>query len=157
MWLCIAIQLPNRTHRRFSQPCNWPFLQTGTQSHGEDTSQNPGRYPNKTHWGDHIFLGCRWWRTIFLHTSGQWGWVRKANTWTKRTISTKCEAVISKWGITLLENKCGRIYKDRRKHYVVFHEWNQGKCENTSRASCRSGLEEPKIEISRPTTHMTNC
>ena len=34
-------------------------LQIGTQGHGEDTSQNPGRYPNNTYRSDHLFLGCR--------------------------------------------------------------------------------------------------
>ena len=37
----------------------------------------------------------------------------------------------------LLKNKCERIHKDRRKHYVVFHKWNQSKCTKTSRARCR--------------------
>ena len=37
----------------------------------------------------------------------------------------------SNGGTTLLENKCERIYNGRRKHHVVFHEWNQGKWSNT--------------------------
>ena len=40
-----------------------------------------------------------------------------------------------------------RIHKDRRKHYVVFHEWNQSKCTNTSRARCWSSTEEFKLKI----------
>ena len=58
----------------------------------------------------------------------------------------------SKWGTTLLENTCEIIYKFRRKHYVVFHEWIQVKCTNTSSARCRSGLEEHEAENSGPTT-----
>ena len=38
------------------------------------------------------------------------------------------------------------------KNYVVFHEKNEGKCANKSRARCRSSLEEPEIEHSSSTT-----
>ena len=51
----------------------------------------------------------------------------------KRTVQTKCEALGSNWRTTLLENKCEKIHKDRRKHYVVFHEWSQSKCTNASK------------------------
>ena len=53
--------------------------------------------------------------------------------------------------ITRLENKCERIQEDRRKNYVVFHEWNQSKRTNTSRARCRSCAEEHEIKKLRPT------
>ena len=58
----------------------------------------------------------------------------------------------SKWRITFLESKCERIYKDRGKHFVVLHEWNQGNCTNTSRAKYRSWLEKYETENPRPTT-----
>ena len=45
-----------------------------------------------------------------------------------------------------------KIYKDRRKHYVVLHEWNQGNCTNTSIARCRSCVEEDERERPMPTT-----
>ena len=70
----------------------------------------------------------------------------------KKTIQTKCKAIRSKWRTMLLENKCERIYKDRRKHYVVIHEWNRGKSTNTSRARFQSCFEENETDISRPTT-----
>ena len=44
----------------------------------------------------------------------------------ERTILTKREEMGSKWGTTFLKNKCERLYKNRRKHYVAFHERNQG-------------------------------
>ena len=44
--------------------------------------------------------------------------------------------------ITRLKNKCERIHKYRRKHDVVFHEWNQSEITNTSRAGCRSCAQE---------------
>ena len=68
---------------------------------------------------------------FFFHTSRQQRRVRRTNPWTKKRIQTKCEAMGSEWGTILLEDKCERIYKDRRKHNVVFHKWNQGKCTNT--------------------------
>ena len=116
MRLFVAIQLQNNTRCRFSQHCSWLSFQTETQSHGKDTSQILGRYPNNTHWSDHILLRCRWWRTTFLHTSRQKSWVRKTNPWKKGTVLTKCEAIGGKRETTLLEYKCGRSYKGRRKH-----------------------------------------
>ena len=105
LWLCVTIQFQNSAHRWFSRHCGWFSLPIGSQSHREDTSQNPRRYPNNTYRRDDIFLGCRWRREIFLHTSTQWGWVRRTNSWMKRTTSTKCKTMGSKWGTTLLENK----------------------------------------------------
>ena len=131
----------------FSQRIGRFSPHTGTQSHGEDTSQNPGRYPNNTHRSEHIFFGRRRWITIFLDTSRQKRRNRTTNPWKKRGIHIKCETMGSKWGNTPLENKCERISKDRRKHYVVFHKWNQGKCKNTSGAGCRSLLENMKLKL----------
>ena len=71
---------------------------------------------------------------------------------TGKKIQTKCEAMGSKRGTISPKNKCGRIYRDRREHHVVFHAWNQGKCTNTSRARCRSGVEVYETENSRPAT-----
>ena len=51
----------------------------------------------------------------------------------------------SKSGTILNEAKYQRFHKDRRKNYVVFHLWNQSKCTNTSRASCRSSTKKLKI------------
>ena len=45
-------------------------------------------------------------------------------------------------GNILNEAKYKSIHKDRRKHYGVFPSWNKSKRENTSRAGCRSGIEE---------------
>ena len=84
MWLCAAIQFQNSTNCWFSQHCGQVSLQNEAQSHGEDTSQNPGRYPNNTYRGDNLFLWRRWWKTIFLHTSRQQRWVRRTNPWTER-------------------------------------------------------------------------
>ena len=150
IWLCVAIYLQNSTQCWFSQHCDWFSLQTKTQSHAEDTSQNPGRHPNNTYRGDHLFLGCRWWRTILLHKSRQLRRVRRTNPWAEKTIQKKCEAMDSKQWTILLENKCERVHKDRRKHYVVFHEQNQGKCTNTSIARCRFYVEEYATENPRP-------
>ena len=50
-------------------------------------------------------------------------------------------------GAILLENKGDRTHKDRRKDYVVFHEWNKRKCTNTSRARQRSSFEEYEVEF----------
>ena len=66
--------------------------------------------------------------------------------------SRKCETMGSKWETILLENKCERIYNDRRKHDVKFRERNQAKCTTTSRASWRSCFEECEPEIFRPIT-----
>ena len=67
----------------------------------------------------------------------------------ERTVSTKCEAMGSTWRTSLVENKCERIHKDRRRHYVSFHDWNQSKCTNTSRARYRPCVEEYEIESPR--------
>ena len=42
----------------------------------------------------------------------------------KKTIETKCEAMGRGCRTTRLEDKCEIIHKDRREHYVVFHERN---------------------------------
>ena len=78
MWLCAAIKFQNSRHCRLSQHCGWLFLQTVTQSHREETPQNPGKSPNNKYRSDHILLGWRWWRTFSLHTSRQKGLVRRA-------------------------------------------------------------------------------
>ena len=59
----------------------------------------------------------------------------------------KCKAMGSRRTTILLKNKYERIHKDRRKHYVVFHEWKQSKCTITSRARCRSCAENMKLKI----------
>ena len=46
----------------------------------------------------------------------------------------------SKSGTILNEAKYKITHKGRRKHYVVFHPWNQSKSMNTSKARCRSCL-----------------
>ena len=61
-------------------------------------------------------------------------------------------AMRSKWGTTLFQNKCERFYKNRRKHDVAFHEWNQGKHTKTSWARCRSGPKKHETENSKPIT-----
>ena len=42
----------------------------------------------------------------------------------KKTIETKCEAVGREWTANRLEDKCKTMHKNRREHYVVFHERN---------------------------------
>ena len=84
MWLWVAICFQISTHCWFSQHCGLLSLQTGTQSHGGDTSQNPGRYPNNTYRSDHLFLGSCWWRTNFPQTSRQLRWVKTLKPWAKR-------------------------------------------------------------------------
>ena len=49
-------------------------------------------------------------------------------------------------GTILNEAKYQRIHKERRKHYGVFPSWNKSECENTSRAKCRSSIEEPETQ-----------
>ena len=58
----------------------------------------------------------------------------------------------NKPGTILIEAKHQGIYKDRRKHYVVLHQWNESKRMNTSRATCRSSIEEPQTQNTWPTT-----
>ena len=70
----------------------------------------------------------------------------------KKTISEKCSRMGNKPGTILIEAKHQGIYKDRRKHYVVFQERNQSKCKNTSRARCGSCSEEYETQIFGPTT-----
>ena len=58
----------------------------------------------------------------------------------------------SQQGTILIEAKYQRIHKDRRKHYGVLPSWNQSKCQNTSRARCRSSVEEPETQTTWPAT-----
>ena len=90
--------------------------------------------------------------TIFLHTSRSKHESEEKTLEPKKTIKTKCEATGSKRGTTLLQNKCERIYKDRWKHHVVFHDGNQSKCTNMGRARWRSCVKEYGTEKSRHTT-----
>ena len=121
------------------------------------TSQNQGRYPNITYPSHHIFLRFRWLKTFFSLKQT----IMKSQTnkpWAKRTIQTKWEAMWSKRGNTLVENKCEVIYENCWKHYVVFNEWNQGKCTNKSKTRCRFAPEEQETETSRPTPwRSVNC
>ena len=55
-------------------------------------------------------------------------------------------------GTILNEAKYQKNHKDRRKHYGVFPSWNESKRENTSRARCRSSIEEPETQNTWPTT-----
>ena len=87
---------------------------------------------------------------LFFFTQAEW--VKKTNPWKKRTISTKCETMGGKWGTSITAILCEWILNDRQKRRVVFPEWNQGKCANTSRARRQSGLEESEIENFRTAT-----
>ena len=60
--------------------------------------------------------------------------------------------MVSQPGTILIEAKYQRIDKDRRKHYGVLPSWNQSKCQNTSRARCRSGIEERETQNIWPAT-----
>ena len=55
-------------------------------------------------------------------------------------------------GTVLIEAKYQRIHKDRRKHYGVLPSWNQSKCQNRSRARCRSGIGERETQNTWPAT-----
>ena len=55
-------------------------------------------------------------------------------------------------GTILIEAKYQKIHKVRRKHYGVLPSWNQSKCQNTSRARCRSAIEEPETQNTWPVT-----
>ena len=60
--------------------------------------------------------------------------------------------MVCKSGTILNEAMYQRVHKNRRKHYVVFHQWNQRKCKNTSRAKRWSSTEESKTRKTWPTT-----
>ena len=70
----------------------------------------------------------------------------------KRQSRKKSNRLGSKSRTILNKTKNQRVHKDRRKHYVVVHKWNQGKCTNTSRARCRSRAEKCKTQNTSPTT-----
>ena len=90
--------------------------------------------------------------SVALHPVRKGEWVRGTNPSMERTISAKRNGMGSRQGTINIENYRERIYKTRRKRYVVFYEWNQGKCANTSRERCRSSFEEPAIGNPRPTS-----
>ena len=70
----------------------------------------------------------------------------------KRAISEKGNRMGSKSGTILIEAKYQRVHKGRRKHHVVFHQRNQSKSTNTSRARYRSTAEQLKTKNNWPTT-----
>ena len=64
--------------------------------------------------------------------------------------TSKLKKMGSNWGTILIENQCRRINKNRRKHQVVLHEWNQIKRTSTSRTGCRSSIQEPETGNTSP-------
>ena len=142
-----VFQLKNQkgTQCCFSQHCSWLSLQAWAR-HGEDTSEIPGRNPNSTYRGYHLFLRCRWRGTIFLHTSRQ-PRIRRKNTWLKTTIETKRQAMAT--------NEESSAFKSSVKEITKIdgnHEWNQSNCTYMSRAKCRSCAQKFDTETFRPTT-----
>ena len=121
------------------------------ESHEKDPSQNQGRCTNNTHWGHNILFRCCRRRTVFLHAHRWQRWNRRTDPTRERTISGKSSRMGNQPGTILNEAKCQRIHKDRRKHYGVFPSWNKSKCENTSRARCRSSIEELETQNTWPT------
>ena len=145
-WLCVTIQLQNSTHRWFSQHCSWFFLQAGTQSHGEYTSQNPGRSSNNTDWSYNIFLGCLWWRTILIHSMRQLKWVTRTNSQTVHKLLNEAIGIMGKLNPQILVSirnfvQCGHYACPRKKDLLInrtklriiwchvinplFHEWQR--------------------------------
>ena len=64
---------------------------------------------------------------------------------TKRLTSARCKRMDNKPGTICNKKSFKRIYKDRRKHYVVFHEWNQSKSQTTSRERGWVTIEEADV------------
>ena len=147
-----AVQFQNSTFRWFSQHSNWLFLQTRTESHGEDLPQNPGGCTNNAHWGHKILLRCCKWRAILLHTDRWWRRDWKTNPWRKRAITEKGNRMGSTKGTIFNEAKYQIFHKGWRKPYVVHHTRNQSKCTDTSRTRCRSSLEKVKTQKVWPAT-----
>ena len=85
--------------------------------------------------------GSRWWRRS-----------RRKDPSTKVAISEKGNNLGSISGTILNEAKYQRFHKDRRKHYVLFHQWKQGKCTDTSRAISRSRIGASKNQNTWPAT-----
>ena len=57
----------------------------------------------------------------------------------------------SKWEVILIENYWQRVHRDWRKHSVVFHDRNQSKCTNMSRAKRRSSNKDFEAQNTGPT------
>ena len=70
----------------------------------------------------------------------------KTDPSTEKALSEKGNRMCRKSGTILDDAKYQRVRKDWRKHYVVFHQWNQGKCMNTSRERCWFSTEESKTQ-----------
>ena len=122
------------------------FCTIRIKSHGEDPSQDQGGCTSNTHCSHNILFRCCRRRAVFLHTNRWSRWNQRTDP-TKKTISWKSSRMGSQPGTILIEAKYQRIHKDRRKHYCVLPSWNQGKCQNTSRARCRSSVEEPHDDV----------
>ena len=97
-------------------------------------------------------LRCCRRRTILLHTDGWWKWDWRTNPRKERETSVKGNRMCCTWGTILSEAKYQSFNKDWRKHYVVLHKQNQGKCTDKNRTRCRSSLQEYKTENTRPAT-----
>ena len=117
-----------------------------------DVSQNPRRHTDNTHWGDNILHGLsrRW--TVILDTNRWSSWERRTGPWMQITIRRKGDRMGSNWETILKEAKYQEVHKDRRKHYVVLHELNQGNCTDTSRPRCWPSPQDLKTQKTLPTT-----
>ena len=71
---------------------------------------------------------------------------------TERSILEGCNRMGYNWGTILDEAKYQGIYKEIRKHYVIFHQQNQDECTNTSGTSRRYITQEFKAEKTWPST-----
>ena len=151
MWLCVSNQLQNTTQRRFSEHCGWFSLQTGAQSHAEDSlkiREQIQTTPIEVTTSSSDVAEAE----QFFFTQ-----VENENESEEQSLERKEQSRqnAKQWVAYAKPSslkQSERVYKDPRKHYVVFHDWNQGKWACTSRARCRSSLEESKIDNFRPTT-----
>ena len=136
--------------RGFSKHSSWLSLATRIESHLEDTFIDQRRCTDNAHWSYNFLLRCCIWGAIFLRTRRWWRWDWIANPWKEGAVWEKDNRMASAWGTILNEPKYKRIYKDWRKHYVVLHTRNQGKCADTSKTRCWSSLEKLKTENTGP-------
>ena len=66
MRLCDAVQNQRSTYHCFSQHSSWPSHQIKIETHGEEPSQNPGRWTDNTNWGHNVLPRCRRQKKLFF-------------------------------------------------------------------------------------------
>ena len=104
MWICFAIPFQISKHHWLSQHCSQIFVQTGSQSHGEDTPQI--REDIQTTPID--VTTCSSDRAdeeqFFFTLANNENESENQTLNRKKTISTRCETMGSEWGTILIEN-----------------------------------------------------